>query len=63
MITKDNFLEEKKNLEEFIAKEKNTIDQITLNIFKIQSALNAVNAELDKFPEEKPTNKKFFKRK
>jgi len=63
-ITKDTFLEQKKNLEEFIEKEKKTMDDVIMNINKIQAALNWVNIELEKYPEEQKEKKKgLFKKK
>ena len=59
MITKENFIEEKKILEEMIENEKKTMDKIIMNINKITAALNWLNQELEKIPDDpKPQKKK-----
>jgi hypothetical protein len=49
MLTKKHFLEEKKKLEDFIAQELTTIDNVNLNLIKIRSALSAVEKEIERF--------------
>ena len=62
MITKENFIEEKKILEEMIENEKKTMDKIIMNVNKITAALNWINKELETIPEEPKKKKGLFKK-